>query len=512
MKSTQNLETASAGRAEFRFGLKPANLQTGRRAPWAIRAALFGRRKPNGRSALRASWRLKAGLRTAAWPLLLLLALLTGCVGRRVEVEKAARADLAAVGQRYRPGDAKPALPELSTNSPLGDFLSYAVLNQPRVEAAYYDWAAAVERITVERSLPDPRLTFQADITDVLKALMPGLMMDFPGPGKLKARAGLAAAESQAKYYAFETAVLQTVFEVKRAYYQLHFLEDKIRVAQATRALLTDLEAQARTQNEFGKVTLQDVLRAQIELEKINVQIANLQDSRGPLVAQLKAALGLGYAQPDPPVPARFETTPLDLTSDQLWAEALARNPRLKAMEAEARQAEAAIVMARKGKVPDFSLGLEADAYTWPPMFRPQAGMTLPIWKDKIAADIAASQARTRAAEARLSREQIMLAVEFAEKLYLYREATRNLQLLAQQLIPKARMSVEVGRASYQTGKIDFFNLSDAQKTLLEFQMNEIEARAERELALAELSLLVLGQMPEGAPVLKSENRIPKAE
>ena len=55
--------------------------------------------------------------------------------------------------------------------------------------------------------------------------------------------------------------------------------------------------------------------------------------------------------------------------------------------------------------------------------------------------------------------------------------------------------------------------MSDAQRTLLEFQMSEIEARAQRELALAELSLLVLGQMPEGAPVLPiAENRKPKSE
>jgi outer membrane protein TolC len=220
------------------------------------------------------------------------------------------------------------------------------------------------------------------------------------------------------------------------------------------------------------------------------------------LLAQFKAALGLPGDQSNPPIPARFETTPLDLNYEKLYAEALARNPRLKAMESEVRMAEAGIVLARKGKVPDYSVGLEADAYAWPTIVTPQAGMTLPIWRDKIAADIAAAQARKRAAEARLSAEQILLAVEFADKLFVYREATRNLDLLEQRLTPKARLSLDVARANYLPGKIDFFNLADAQKTLLEFRMAAADARTQRELALTELSLLILGQPPAGAPVL----------
>ena len=85
-------------------------------------------------------------------------------------------------------------LPELTADSGLDDFLRFAILNQPQVEAAYYDWAASVERITQERSLPDPRLTFEAFFADTITSLMPGLMVDLPGPGKLKAAANVATA------------------------------------------------------------------------------------------------------------------------------------------------------------------------------------------------------------------------------------------------------------------------------------------------------------------------------
>jgi len=420
----------------------------------------------------------------------------------RTEGEKRARQEREALGRIYRSGDERPALPKLDTNAPLHDFLLFAMLNQPQVEAAYYDWAAAVQRITVERSLPDPRLTFSADIAGMVMSLMPGLMMDFPGPGKLKWAANAATAESEARYFAFEWSVLQTAFALKKAYYELHFLDAKVGVNRETLRLVEQIEKLARTQNEVGKVTLQDVLRTQIEQERLATEIGNLDDSRNPLLAQFKAALGLKPEDTTTPVPQRFESTPLDLTSDKLFATALARNPRLKVMEAEVQRADASLRLAFKSRVPDFSLGVEADVKASPVFVTPQIGITLPIWRDKIAAQIAEAQAGKRAAEARLSAEQIALAVEFAEKAFMFRESSRTLELLTQRLLPKARQSLEVAQSGYVSGKVDFLNLLDAERTLLQFQLSEVEARVQRELALAELSLLILGTPPANAPVL----------
>ncbi len=428
--------------------------------------------------------------------------LLAGCKGMPTKEERTARQDLQSVSNVFQPLPAGKALPPLTPGAPLGDYLRFAMLNQPQVVAAYYDWVASVERITVERSLPDPRITFETDIMDIVQTIMPGLMMEFPGPGKLNAAALVASAESRTKYFAFETAVLQAALAVKEAYYQLWFLEEKIRINRQTLELLGDLEKLARAKNDTGKVTLQDVYRAQIEQDQLTTELVNLEDSRRALMAQLKGALGLRREQPDPPVPTKWETTPLNLEGEAILDTAFARNPRLKGMEAELRMAEAAIAMARKSRVPDFSLGLEADVKAAPTMYRPSAGMSLPLWRDKIAAQIAAAQAGRHAAAARLSGEQIMTTVDFAMKTYDYRESTRALALLQEKLIPKARQSLDIARAGYLSSQIDFFNLMDAQRTWLGFQMDEVEARMRREVLLAYLSLTIAGTAPEGAPIL----------
>ena len=423
---------------------------------------------------------------------------LFGCKGVAVKGEKEARQQAEAVTQTYRPGGWKPDLPVLTTNSTLGDFLKYALVNQPQVEAAYYDWMASVERITIARSLPDPQLTFQMDIQDVVTSVMPGLMMSFPGMGKLRAAGAVATAESQAKYFAFKTASLQSAYEVKRAYYQLYFLEERIRVTRENLSLLSDLEKLARAQNEVGKVTLQDVLRAQIEHSRLQTEIADLEDSKGPLVAQFRAALGLQKEQPAPPLPGRFEPTPLDLTSEKLFKQAVERNTQLKAMEADVNAADAAITQAYRARMPDTTVGFMADVKMNPVLYRPWGTVSIPLWRDKLAALVAEAQANKRAGEARLSAAQLALAVDFAEKSFRYREASRNVALLDEQLLPRQRQSLEVARVGYLAGQIDFFNLTDAEQTLHRFALDEVEARTQRELVLAELSLVIEGMPPVG--------------
>ena len=432
---------------------------------------------------------------------LILLVLLAGCRGTPTKGEKEARRQVQAVAGSYRPDGRKPELPVLTSQSSLSNLLTYALLNQPQVEAAYFDWLASVERITVARSLPDPQLTFQMDIQQVVTSLMPGLMMSFPGAGKLRAAGAVAAADSQTKYFAFQTASLQSAYAVLRAYYQLSFLEERISVNRENLNLLSDLAKLAGAQNEVGKGTLQDVLRAQIEQGRVETEIANLEDSRAPLRAQFKAALGLRADQPAPPVLQRFESTPLDLTSEEVLSAALARNTRLKGMEAEVRGAEASLTLAHKARMPDVSLGLMADAKMNPAVYRPWGTVSLPLWRDKLAAEVAQAQANKRAGQARLSAEQIALAVAVAEKAFLYREASRNLELLKNQLLPRQRQSVEVARSGYLAGQIDFFNLTDAEQTLVRFSLADVEARAQRELSLVELSLISQGMPPAGAAI-----------
>lgn len=431
---------------------------------------------------------------------------LAGCRGIPAPGEKQARRDLGTVANQYRPGNRPASLPELTPDSSLSNLVTYALLNQPRVGAAYYDWAASVENITVTRSLPDPQLTFQSYIQNTLTSLMPGFMQAFPGPGKLKARAGVAAAESQAKYFAFESAVLQTAFNLKRAYYQLGLLDEQLRLKRETLSLLENQERVLRAQNVAGTASLPELLRIQSEQDRVRNDLANLDDSRRSLLENFKAALGLTPQQPDPPMPALFEMSRENPDADALLRVAFARSPQLAAMEADVRAAEAGIAVAYKERVPDFNAGLSAEVYR-PPFYWPQVGVTLPLWRDKLAAEIAQAQANELAAKSRLKAAQIDLAVSFAEKSFTYRETSRNLALIEDKLLPQARQSLETVQAGYRADTTDFSSLTDAERTLLDLQFEAADVRTAQEIALADLSLVVAGVPPANAPLLSKTHQ-----
>lgn len=154
----------------------------------------------------------------------------------------------------------------------------------------------------------------------MLDAVMPGLMLDLPGPGKLRAAGDVAAAEARVGYFGFESQVLQAAYATKSAYIRLHFLSDTIRVQREALALLGDVESQAQQQVGAGRGTIQDVLRAQIERDQLTNQIANLEDSRSVLEAEFRAAIGHSPADVSVPIPGTFEVGAAPPAADEVLA------------------------------------------------------------------------------------------------------------------------------------------------------------------------------------------------
>lgn len=440
-----------------------------------------------------------------------------GCAGIPTKNEKAARADLNMTEATYRPESERPALPTLTSSSDLSELMEYAILNNPRAEAAFYEWKAAVEEITTARSLPDPMLNFDAEIMEgVLEALTPMLMTDpmsnWPGPGKLGLRADAAYGEALKKRAVFENELLATALAVKRAYYQLWVVEEQIRWTRETLALVDDMERISRERLVVGTVTQQDVLRAQIERDRLKTEFANLEDSRTPIEARLKSALGMPPDERLPTLKLRLEPTPPDFTEQSLLEIAFERNPRLKEMRAEVTQAIALYQLARKTTVPDYSFSVGGDVKASPVPLMPSFGITLPIWRDKIAAEIARESAGVGAARARLSAEELELAVRFAETAFAWREADRAVKLYGNRLVPKGRASLESARAGYIAGISSFLDLLDAERSLLEYWLSHATAMGQREIVLAEMSLIILGRWPEGVLSVFAAEPVPGYE
>jgi cobalt-zinc-cadmium efflux system outer membrane protein len=213
---------------------------------------------------------------------------------------------------------------ELNEDSTLSDYLTCAALNNPGLKAAFLRWKAALEKIPEVRSLPDPRFTYAYFIRKVETRVGPqrqkfGLSQTFPWLGKLKLRGNAASEAAQAAEQGYEATKLKLFFRVKEAYYEYHYLAQSIAITRENLNLLHHLESVARTRCAAGAAPHADIIRAQVELGKLEDRLRTLKDLREPIVARLNAALNRPTSAPLA-WPRRAKEEEVAFTQDELLA------------------------------------------------------------------------------------------------------------------------------------------------------------------------------------------------
>lgn len=389
------------------------------------------------------------------------------------------------------------ALPVLDENATAQDYERFALLNHPRVYAAFYRWWAQVEAITPARSLPDPMLTFQADITDMLMSVMPGIMFEIPAWGKLEAMGKEAAAGARAAYREYVMALYETQTQLLMAWAQLRYSEQMLLLAEQSVQVLGQSVSIAGADYGTGR----GMGSLQMQAEQMNARdkavadLENLRDALELARVRFKAALGLGYADPAPFWPQEAFPAPAPASAEELWQQIAEGSPRLQALREMAAMATAQIAMAHTEGRPHFEAGVMVDTKSTPLMYRPEFKMTLPIWRDKIAAVIASAQAQELAAQADLGQAELELAAELAESLLMLRQSERLERYVRDVALPgieRARISADAG---YRSGGGDFGSIASLR--LMELQMKQDLAMAERDrsLSLAEIAMLTAGEL-----------------
>ena len=440
---------------------------------------------------------------------LILLGLLAGCAGTASDAEQSARDRVTEVGDQLRPADGRPALPVLQADSPLDTYLLYAVLNHPAVEAAYYDWRATVEDIAPARSLPDPQFTFEADISDTLMTLMPGLMFDFMTPGKRAAMGLEAAAGSDVAYRNYVMAVLLTAATLRKAWIELAFVDEALRlreVSLATSRLSLALSS-ADYSTGIGMATLDDQITSLNALGQLSTETDSLQHRRSAVRTSFKSSLGLLPTDTDPAFPEAGLTASALPSEVELWQLALAANPEIATLRAMVEMAVAGVEVAETAGTPDFGLGGMADLKADPLMFRPVATVTLPIWRDRIAATVAAATARHDASLARLNAEKLDVAAELARMFHMVRESDRMMAYIDNTALPNLDRVIASAAAGLQTGSSRAGDIPASRLMALDMKLQRLAALRQRELAVTDISLMIAEVAPAGTPLASAETR-----
>ena len=428
---------------------------------------------------------------------------LGGCAGTPLPVEKTAREQVGRMGREFYSPNAKPTLPVLRPDSPPADFVLYATLNHRAVAAAYYDWLAAVEDITPARALPDPQFTFQADIADTLMSFMPGLMFDLIGPGKRAAMGREATATSNIARRAYFSAVLSAAAEARKAWVELAYVEQVDQLYATT--IHSAEQALELTNADYATGRGMATFDKQIQLENLvaehHAHHAGIADRRVAARARFKSALGLTPDDPDPIWPHPELVATRVPSADELWRRAAATNPELAKMRAMVEMTVAGVDVARQAGRPNFAVGAMVDLKASPLMLRPTATISLPLWRDKIAATIAAAEARHDAAVARVNAEQLNLAAELAQMLYMVREADRMLGYIESTALPNFERIYATLEAGVQSGMANPAMIAETRLMAIDMRHERLEQLRQRETAVVDLTLLIAAVAPAGSPL-----------
>lgn len=267
------------------------------------------------------------------------------------------------------------------------------------------------------------------------------------------------------------------------------------RVVEIGEQDLAWLDATAKaTENKYraGEAVVADTLQIQNELAKRN---DTLRTDRNRLAHERFALNRLLNRNVDSTWPSlRLPSVgPAIPLSQKLLTLALQSEPKLKVMEQEIKQAQAAAELTRKSRLPDVSLGVEGRQFSGDGGFR-EGDFTLRFslpWFNggKYRKDYERDKERQRTAEQERE-DQILMMREELHHLSVEIEASRREALLySEEITARSTQALTSRLADWGTGHGMFRDVLDARRMLLDSELMSARATAEENEMLAELLL-----------------------
>ncbi|TAJ79323.1 MAG: TolC family protein [Gallionellaceae bacterium] len=398
-----------------------------------------------------------------------------------------------------------PANAEQPLGSSLNGLLDYAREHNPELAAARYESVAAQQRAEPAGALPDPVLrTELLDITNQGMTgpnLLPGqgggtrylLMQSLPWFGKRDLQRSVAAAQASQSDGQIAASWAELASRIKQAYAMHYNATASAHLARQTLVLLDNLEQSAQTRYAGGLGTQQDVIRAQIEKSMLRGELIALQKEEHHSHARLNSLLARpAYALLADPAQLRDLPPAAKLDEQALRERLRARNPQLQIAEANIQSAEKGRDLAYINRYPGFTLGVAPT----------QSGSAVRSWDLMLELNIPLQQSSRRAqereAEAMLSasnaRKEALLnqtQSDLSEALSALETARQTAALIATRLLPQAELIWQSALAGYETGKVEFAMLIEAQKQILKVRQQQLQTQTDMQLRLADIEKLL---------------------
>ncbi|GIL06402.1 MAG: hypothetical protein AMXMBFR72_35990 [Betaproteobacteria bacterium] len=398
------------------------------------------------------------------------------------------------------------AQPAADLGATLEGLLAYAKERHPELRAMRYEADAAAQRITPAGALPDPM--FQVELRDVTNEMSGGsfnllparvgstryqFRQTFPAWGSRDAKRDAATASADEAARRADATWAELAMRIKTAYARYRQASESLAQTRALLDLVDRLERVAQARYAGGLAAQQDAIRAQVERTSMASDIAMLESElrsarariNGLLVRPVEAPLAEPRDEAALPSLARLDAA-------ALRERVLARNPQLAAEAARIRAAERTKDAVFANRYPEFTFGVSPiqtrnRVSEWELMFE----INIPLQQKTRRSEEAEAAAMLAAAQARREAIATETLAALGENLAALESAHRVETLTQASLLPQAELTLQAALAGYETGKVDFATVLDAQRQIRQARITLIRTRAEARMRLAEIERLL---------------------
>jgi outer membrane protein TolC len=200
--------------------------------------------------------------------------------------------------------------------------------------------------------------------------------------------------------------------------------------------------------------------------------------------ARLNTLMHLPPESPLPPPPEKISLADGLPPVESLRSQALGQRPDLRAAEDKIRAEQAALELTRQEFYPDFEATAAYDTIMGNGPTRDLAGqigvrINLPVRQARRFGAVAEAGARVAQRQAELDKQTDQVGFQVQEAYEQARESEMTVQLYEKTILPAARKNIEAAQSAYESGKIPFLSLVEAQRSLVELQDRSYEAVAD---------------------------------
>ena len=358
--------------------------------------------------------------------------------------------------------------------------------------------------------LEDPEISLQtwavplSNPTNLSRAdsNMIGIRQKVPFFGKLGLKEKIALQEAKMAEEELRAKEREIISKVKIIYADLFMAQKMIEINREQLEIVRAITRATEARYQVGRVTQQDVFKALLEQSGIMNQLILAEAERKTSEVRLNALLN---RSPQIPIEVAEELAiaGLSLTLPDLEQAALTDRPEVRRAEQGIARAERMVDLADKNrKFPDFMLGWD---YSWTPTemtknrYQAMVNITIPFspWTiGKRNYEVEEALAENRAAKAELDAAKNMTRREIGESLAKVQAGKRSVELYREGLLSQAELSFRAAMSAYQTGRVEFVNLLEAQRALREARMGYFRAQVGLMQNLADLERAVGKELP----------------